>query len=270
MTTSLARVERKVNKFGDSHRFYTLPDGREVPSVTTVLGNSIPKPWMAGWASRVEREKCIEAAIKTYEQVLAKPEPPSVFDFKEGLNYILGKKRAHAGVLEKASEIGSEAHAWIEWSLRQEINLIVADEPPLSEASRTAVEAWKKWRESVRFTPVLMEHRWYSETHGYAGSVDALLAEMDIPGLGLIRAVTDFKTSKDVYLEHKLQVTAYCEAAIEMGVEQRPLHGLLVRLPKETGNDNFETHLVPASDQPRYFKAFLSALSLYKALEGLK
>lgn len=267
---TLPRTERVVNQWGDKRRTYTLPDGREVPSVTTVLGNSIPKPWMAGWASRVEREKVIEAAAKAYEQALEKPDPPSVFDFKEGLLYILGKKRAHVGTLERAGEIGTEAHAWIEWSLRQEIGLLVGDEPKLSEPSSIAVRSWSEWRQSVRFTPVLMEHRWYSTRHGYAGSVDALLAEMEIPGHGVIRAVTDFKTSKAVYLEHRLQVTAYCEAALEMGIEKRPLHGLLVRLPKVSGKDGFEAHLVLPEDQPKYFKAFLSALSLFNALEVVK
>jgi hypothetical protein len=268
--TTLPRTERVINKWGDKQRIYTLPDGREVPSVTTVLGSVMPKNWMAGWASRVEREKVVEAALKTYEQALLKPEPPSVFDFSEGLNYILGKKRAHSGVLDAATKIGSQAHAWIEWSLRQEIGLLVSDEPELSAPSRIAVDSWLKWRAAVKFTPVLMEDRWYSAIHGYAGSVDALLAELEIPGTGTIRAVTDFKTSKAVYLEHKIQVTAYIEAALEMGIEQRPLHGLLVRLPKVESKNDFETHLVTPFEQPKYFQAFLSALSLFKALEAVK
>jgi hypothetical protein len=264
MATTLARSERAINKWGDTHRYYSVPGGRELPSVTTALG-VIAKNALPAWAAKVEREMILKAVRETYRGL---DSLISLHAFMDTLEGNLGSEKAHVRELRKASDIGSEAHRWVEWSLCRELGLPAGNEPPLSPPAEKAVKAWKLWRESVEFRPISVETNLFSLVHGYAGTKD-FLAEMTLDGKRLT-VLGDIKTGSAIYREAKMQVSAYVTAAEEMGLIAGPVPALIVRLPKKGPEDGFETALVSLDEQRKYFDSFLKALALFNALEVTK
>jgi hypothetical protein len=262
---TVTRTERAINRYGDKQRWYSVPGVGQLPSVTTVLG-CINKPALAAWSARVEREmvlRCVRDVYKHIEGPL-----PSLHDFMDGLEHALGREKAHTKELKKATDIGTEAHQWVEWSLCRELGLPCGSEPPLSDPAAKATRAWKLWREEVEFEPIAVESTLYSISKRYAGTMD-FLASMKHEGQR-ITVLGDIKTGSAIYREAKMQASAYVNAAVEMDVLPEPVPALIVRLPKKGPEDGFETALVSVKDQVAYFRAFLSALTLFNALEIAK
>lgn len=262
---TVTRTERQINRWGDKQRWYTLPGGRQVPSVTTVLG-VINKPALTAWSARVEREMVLRCVKDVYKHI--EGPPPSLSEFMDGLDHALGREKAHTKELKKAADIGTEAHHWVEWSLCRELGLPCGSEPPLSDPAAKATRAWALWREQVSFEPIAVESMLYSISNRYAGTMD-FLAKMTHEGQQ-ITVLGDIKTGSAIYREAKMQATAYVNAAVEMGILESPVPALIVRLPKKGPEDGFETELVQTYEQPAFFRAFLSALSLFNALEVVK
>ena len=128
----------------------------------------------------------------------------------------IGKTKAHAKELAKAADIGTEAHALIEWTLRSELKQAVGPEPRISDKAQWAFMAWEDWRKQANLVPLAVEQMVWSSKHGYAGTMD-LYCELDLPSGGRGRVVTDWKTGKGIYAESSLQNAAYVEAMLEMG-----------------------------------------------------
>ena len=265
---TLSRTERQLNQWGDKQRWYTVPQGFQVPSVTTILG-CINKPALPAWSAKVEREmvlRCVKDVFKSIEGPL-----PNCGDFIEGVVHALGREKAHTKELAKAGDIGSEAHRWVEWSICRELGLPSGSEPWCSAPASKAVRAWKQWRESVDFEPIATESMLYSLDHRYAGTMD-FLANVTLDWQR-ITVLGDLKTGNAIYREAKFQVSAYVQAAVEMGMLEHEVPALIVRLPKkglDESAEGVEIALVRVEDQPNYFQAFLSALSLFNALEVAK
>ena len=110
--TNVRRVE--TDRRG---RFYALPDGEKFPSVTNIL-SVIAKPALVNWAANAERELVMRAAALLYEDLPTQGPKMGRLAFMETLKRRLGAEKAHQKELAKACEIGSEAHALIEWNLR--------------------------------------------------------------------------------------------------------------------------------------------------------
>lgn len=263
---TLARTERQINRYGDTQRWYTIPGGRQVPSVTTVLG-VIDKPALVGWSARVEREMVLRAVKDVYKNLDDGPRP-KLGEFMDGLEHAIGREKAHAKELKKAGDIGSEAHRWVEWSLCRELRIPVGSEPELSPPAQKAVEGWKLWRAEVEFEPIAVESMVYSKILKYAGTLD-FLASMTHEGQR-IKVLGDIKTGSSIYREAKMQASAYVNAAVEMGILDESIPALIVRLPKKGPEDGFETELISVEDQPSYFRAFMAAKVLFDALEVVK
>jgi hypothetical protein len=204
-------------------RFYQTPDG-EFPSVTTIL-SSIGKPALINWAAKTEREFVLEAAANLYEDAHDTPKMARP-TFITTLLSRLGKEKAHTKEIAKASAIGSQVHALIEWTMRAKLLQKVGPAPSISPKGMWAFSVFEKWSSRVGLKPFLIEQTVYSSTYGYAGTMD-LLAEIE----GKL-TVVDWKTGKAIYLEAHLQNAAYRHALREMGhgdAEQ----GIIVRLPKD-------------------------------------
>ena len=104
--------------------------------------------------------------------------------------------------------------------------------------------------------PIKIEQTVWSDVYGYAGTMD-LLAVVN----GKL-TILDWKTSKALHPEYKLQVAAYAKALLEMGhgdVEQM----IIVRLPKTIEDPGFEAHTVTESGD-ELFQVFLHAFALWK------
>lgn len=230
---------------GKQGRFYTI-DGQQYVSVTTIL-QAISKPALIGWAAKEERIMTIQAAADLYEDVHGTPKM-SRLTYVTTLDGRIGKVKAHQKLLAKASEIGSQAHALIEWNIRKSLGQVVGPEPKIGDKALWAFMAFEEWQRSVAFRPLLIEQTVFSPTHGYAGTLD-LLAEIEGK-----EEVVDFKTGKSVYGEAMLQNVAYQEALTEMG-HRRPDGGLILRLPKIESDPNFEAVPVPPASE--LFPTFL-------------
>lgn len=121
-------------------------------------------------------------------------------------------------VKQAAGDKGSRVHLAIEMILSGEefkIDTKVLDKTSgqmteLSLEELICVKSFCDWREAVKPEILATEIAVFSDTHGYAGTVD-LVCRID----GILYVV-DFKTSKKIWREHELQVSAY-RVALESG-----------------------------------------------------
>lgn len=234
-------------------RWYMTPDGDRFPSVTSIL-SVIGKPALMNWAAKVEREMVVQVSSQLYEDMHSKPKMTAV-NWKLTLTTMLGKAKASSKELAKATEIGSQVHALVEWTLLGELGVSPGPAPSITIAGASAFSAWQKWRESVHLKPIAIEQTVWSRTHGFAGTLD-LLAEVN----GEL-SVVDWKTGKAVYSEAHLQNSAYRQAIREMG-HGNPVKGYIVRLPKSETDPQFEA--VQADPEEASFKTFLNVMELWK------
>jgi hypothetical protein len=247
MSPSKPRILRTDGRSG---RFYDIPndDGTTAryPSVTTILSAAIAKPALISWSAKEERTAVSEAAADFYAETVNTPQLPRPM-YLLGLEQRLGKTKAHLKALAKAAEIGTQAHAAVEWSLKMQLLGIAAGpKPPMVEGAELAFRSWQTWAQQVELTPILVEQTIWSRTHEYAGTLDivarlrapALLALLQqqgpvvptlaawLEGRETVTSVIDLKTSKSIYAESSLQVAAYIRALQEMG------HGPVCACPR--------------------------------------
>jgi hypothetical protein len=245
------------------NRYYACLKGHRHPSVTAKL-SAIAKPALLNWYAKVEREMVIEAAADLYldapETKMSRPA------FVTSLTTRLGKTKAAKKELDKASDIGSQAHAWIEYELRKLVGFTVGAAPVISDPAMWAVMAWEDWRKTVNLKPLWIEQAVVSEDNDYAGTID-LIAEMDLrdkyKDYGRATVIVDWKTGKAIYGESRLQISAYAHAYKEMGHSEIVPPGLIVRLPKVQTDPEFETQIVHEDEQADLFNVFLSVSSLW-------
>lgn len=267
-TQQTARRVSRSDGYGRFTRFYETPDGGRYPSVTAILG-AIAKPALVGWAAKTEREMVLRAAGDLWEDVAAVGPKMSRAAYLATLEKRLGTTKAHVKATTAAADIGSEAHSMIEWTLKQELQQHAGGEPKLQDKALWAFMAWEDWRKQANLVPLAIEQTVWSSKHGYAGTMD-LYAEMDLPTGGRGRVVIDWKTGKGIYPESSLQNAAYVEALIEMGHAERPVSGLVVRLPKVETDPAFEVRFIPYEEQAALLKVFLNTLQLWRWLDGGK
>lgn len=234
-------------------RFYEI-DGRQYPSVTTILG-VIGKPALVNWAAKVERELVSEVSADLYTDAAGTP-AMSRTAWLTTLQARLGKEKAHKKELAKAAEIGSQVHALVEWTLKGELCHKVGPSPMISDKAQWAFMAWEDWRKRVDLKPIFVEQTVWSTEWGYAGTLD-LLAEVE----GKL-TVLDWKTGKAVYAEDHLQNAAYRHAIREMG-HGDPVQGIVVRLPKVETDPEFEAVTV-TREEGYLFGQFLRAMGLWE------
>lgn len=250
--------------FGRSTRFYKIDEETSYPSVTSIL-SVVAKPALVNWAANRERDMVLEAAAQLWGDVPTSPKMTNAA-YIATLQGRLGKVKAYKKDLEKAADIGSQAHAVIEWELRRELLQESGPRPKIGDKAEWSVMAWEDWRHSVNLAPLAIEQTVWSATYGYAGSLD-LLCELDTPD-GRRRVVVDWKTGKAIYKEAKLQNAAYVQAVCEMGhARLGDVSGLIVRLPKVETDPKFETLEIPRADQPRLLATFLVVKALWEWVE---
>lgn len=170
-------------------------------------------------------------------------------------------------VRDKAASRGSSVHDAFETWCRTGHKPDVRDYPPQESGY---VQGLLKFIEEVPVEPIEAELMVGSARHGYAGRLD-LLAHTDLKevqtgsrtkrvipnGVGII----DLKTSKGCYPSHKLQLSAYAEAAEECGYGRTTYEAVV--LVRESGTFDFIV-----SDAR--FSQFLDVRRCWSALQGLK
>jgi hypothetical protein len=215
-------------QFNEKIHAYTL-NGQKLPGVTTIL-NVIAKPALIPWA--------VGLAV---EHLRKNPE-----DFD-------GAKAAHRVRKEKAGDIGTAVHGFIEEYAKTGIEPTVED-----PQAKKMVDKFVEWAKEEGIKVLSSEVRLYSETHWYAGTAD-LVFEKD----GKIY-VGDVKTAKDIYNTNYIQMAGYHICLEEMGL-YKDIHGYcVINIPKEFKKDG------SAKIKVKYLynihatrKAFLAALELF-------
>lgn len=237
-------------------RFYDV-DGDLLPSVTTIL-KVIGKPALVHWAAHMERLLVVDAAADLYLD-LGKTPMLSRAAYVATLDGRVGTSKAHKRALDKAHDIGTQAHKLIEWNLRHTLGQTTGPQPRVVDDVQWAFMAFEDWARAVNLKPRLIEQVVYSKTYRYAGTMD-LLADVN-------DAVTlvDFKTSKGIYAEAFLQNVAYQVALAEMG-HPAPTGGVIVRIPKNQNDPQFEVAVVPPVAD--LLPVFLAARTLWVWHEG--
>ena len=235
-------MPRRSSESASGHRRYRW-QGREYTSVTTILGNGVPKQQaLVPWAAKAVAEWTAE----NFDQVkaLMETDPGDAIQVMKGAHY---KAKKAAGLK------GTEIHALAEAHAKGE------PLPPVSPAAAEYVPALMEFLEDWRPDPVLTEVTVFSLTHGYAGTLDSV-ADFDDEKLG--RRILDFKTSKGVYGETALQLAAlqWADGYDDPSNRDR----VLVPMPKVDGG--LVVHISPtgyalylADIGREVFEAFLAA-----------
>ena len=223
-----------------SHRYFL--DEKPVTGVTTILG-VIAKPFLIPWASKMAVEHIKENSESG--EFIGMGECYVVHK-----NILEDARKAHAQKRDKAGDIGTLAHKWIENHVRGQNNPITDDIKPM-------IDNFLKWEEENKPKYLESELRVYSEKNWYAGTLDLM---MEIDGevwLG------DIKTGSGIYPEHFLQCAAYQLALQEMGKYPNIKGHLIINLRKD---GKMETKRSISFEKD--MEVFLAALTIYRRLNG--
>jgi len=227
--------------FDESTHTYRL-DGEELPGVTSVTGvidKSGPLMW---WAVNEARD-----------YIKREMEPGETVDEKRIDQVAESARMAHRHSSQTAANIGTRAHTWMEKYIKQ-VHFDNGPEPdfPESEEVQESVVSFLDWEENHEVEYMESEVTVYSEEHRYAGTFD-LKAWVDGKVL-----IDDFKTSKSVYDNHWLQLSAYYLA------DGRDADGIgILHLPKTRSEFTHYTELDEKVIES-HIEGFLGARQLYE------
>ncbi len=173
-------------------------------SVTTIIGNGLPKPAIAGWQAR----SIAEYAVANWRQIggmlgavrLARTDEAGVF--------IVSDPDAVAGAVDwlkgapwreskRKMDVGSVVHA------EAEAHVLGIPRPEPLPTIAPYVESFRHFLDDFKPEFELTEASVYNIKEGYAGTLDAIVR------VGNRRLLVDYKTGKDIYADVALQLAAY-------------------------------------------------------------
>jgi hypothetical protein len=186
---------------------------------------------------------------------------------------------AHAVKKEAAADDGTLAHGLLEWHINKLVGVPdLGPEPEVSEQVRQLARSGWKFLKALHFDPISVEETMFADADEYgqplevAGtsdlfstvSIDDLTAlRYHVPALPFGRAVLDWKTSKGLYLEHKIQIAVYAHMAKLAGLVDHVVPGLIVRLPREPGADA-KICCVEGEESELYWRIFKDLVRVYR------
>jgi len=206
-------------------------DGREIPSVTTLIDRGCPKPALIQWAA----ETSASYAVDHWQEL-------SDAGVAERLRRI---EKARFTERDRAAVKGQQVHE-LAWRLAhgERVDVPAQMAAPVDSYLRFVAE-WEP--RELLLEAAVVHRRWW-----YAGRLDFIGSLAD--GLTWL---LDFKTGKGVYAEAALQLAAYryAEAYIDADGLERPLPSVdRVGVVHLTG-EGYE--LLPIDAGPEAFDAFL-------------
>ncbi|MCL2480149.1 MAG: hypothetical protein FWF38_00405 [Spirochaetaceae bacterium] len=212
----------------------------EYPSVTTILGLLDKSGALTWWASG-----CAVDFIKENIEIIKNPESPHAIDqlFKDA-------KGAFTKTSEKALDVGTQVHNAIEKYIKTGKDL----SGELSEGVQNGFLAFLEWESKNHVVWEKSEVEIVSTKYGYAGTADAIAV------INGHRYLIDFKTSKAVYDEYRMQLAAYLLGWNEENPNEKIDNAAVLRLDKETGEPEFRDLSKDIIDKSR---AFLKLLDFY-------
>ncbi len=269
----------------DLHAYYKLENGKPimVVGVTSAL-DKIDKPALVQWAANTTVDHLREKAV--YSQFKTGSGEVHTFITKENLEAMFNDARFNwREIANVAKDIGKLAHGW----LQQFVGLLIEGKAtiygqllssdstlPNVEDSKAinCVDAALRWMQKHKFEPISTEKKIYSREYSYSGTFDwlALITScgdpLCCPFEGTVLALGDWKSSKRLYDEYRVQISAYVKAYEEEFPDSTIGVRVLIRLGKEDGE--FESMVISKDSQEADFQGFLGALSIYNWDKQLK
>lgn len=264
-------AQARKGKSRDAPRTYAWPPlpphEFEVISVTSAIGRAMAKPHLIGWAAKVTAEK----AIDDHAIIGAMLEKG---DERGAIAHVKGARYADSGT---KADRGTIVHGALEAYIAGKPIGKKAIEEQLKEM-RVPIHMWKSAAAMINGVMEFLydeepqiywsESTVYSRKHGYAGTPD-VLAKMRVGGT-LKPVVIDIKTSKSIYDEVALQLSAYANAdfvGLDDGTEKKLLpgknqaieHGVVVR---PTASGKYEKAVFTLT--PDIHELFLAMLHVAK------
>ena len=211
----------------------------EYPSVTTILGMLDKSGALTWWAAG-----CAVEYIKNNIDKIQNPEGAHTID-----QILKDAKGAFTKTSEKALDTGTQVHDAIEHYIKTGRDL----SGELSEQVQNGFLAFLEWESKNHVQWLKSELTLYSTQYGYAGTCDAIAV------INGFKYLIDFKTSKAIYDEYRMQLAAYKQGALETLGE--PLENFaILRLDKETGEPEFKDVTKGIDEKLR---AFLKLVDFY-------
>lgn len=233
-------------KFEPKLHVYTLDD-KPITGVTTIL-KVIAKPALINWAANMAVDY-IQNEIKGKTAIEL-----DLFDNnRKSWDDIFNEARkAHYQTRDKAGNIGTIVHKHCEnWINGDPVITAIPQELKM-------VDNFVGWAKENKVKFLQSERQVYSEKYWFCGTYD-FLCEID----GKIW-LGDIKTSSGIYPDMFFQTAGYQICEEEMG--QTKIDGHIILNLKKDGKFNEKRSISNKQNK----EAFLSALTLYRALESIK
>jgi hypothetical protein len=185
---------------------------------------------------------------------------------------MLDEARYNFKLIQKlALDTGKIAHSWLECKIKAMMeNLAFNANLPEDEKAANCIKAAVEWMDKHHFAPIESERKIYSREYDYSGTLDwvafiqACGGPMCCPFTEgrILRVLGDFKSSKRLYDDMRLQLGAYKYARQEE-IPDQPIEAcVILRLGKEDGA--FEPMwLADEEDYEADFQGFLGAMGTY-------
>jgi len=180
----------------ETPRYYPIGE-HEYPSVTTIIDNAVPKPWLAPWSRKMTamcmRDMILEGEIDLSDEKV--------------IDAIVKEAKAYPDkIKDEAGDRGKRLHEAIHAYVKGDT--VKADDD-IAEPFKRFIE----WYEINRIKVLFIEEKVWHDPIGYAGRVDWINKIRLLYGKKDKLYITDFKISPRIYYEHQVQVAAYAFAA---------------------------------------------------------
>jgi hypothetical protein len=248
--------------------YRVMPDGglEAQSGVTGVCGIIDKSMYLIPWACKMMYLKMLRTMPRTAEDRVVS------VSWDEFDLLLQEAKKAHKERLEDAGDVGTEAHKWIEDSIRNALTFnggVVEKMNEMAPTDERAVNcglAAFDWMNKHNVRWLSTERKIYSRHHKYAGTCDgtAIVDSCDNPaccaGLFLDElSLIDWKSSNQLSVQYLYQTAAYQFAIMEETGEEIRSRWIL-RLGKEDGK--FESWY--ETDFTQDFAGYLACLKLQR------
>jgi hypothetical protein len=232
MTAYVGPVRRR--NYGRGHS-YVDANGAKVPGVTGIIGDGVPKPALVNWAADTTADYAVDHWDELAEM------PPSA--------RLKTLKSARYADRDTAANKGTRVHSLAE-------KLVKGEQVDVPDELAGHVESYVRFLDDFNVQPILVEAVVMSHKHGYAGTLD-LIADLDLPQVGGVRALLDVKTSRSgIFGETALQLAGYRYADVYLdGNEEKPLPAVQWTGAIHVRSDGYS--LVPVEAGPAQHRALL-------------
>jgi hypothetical protein len=224
------------------------PEWMSVPSVTTVLAVIDKSKALVPWATKCSQDRFLEMVV-----------PGRSYTEQEIQTIGCALQGASQKELERAGEIGSATHAWIERYLAARSTKQGWPLPPTDPQVRMRAKAARDWIKQSDIKPFGVERILYSRRNRVIGTTD-LTTALTIQER---TAVCDFKTSRSLHRTYELQLAAYRSMWAEMTGVWLDDRILIHLRPDGTA----EPKVLPAEEAERDAELFFSLAESYRLLK---